>query len=532
MTYIYKPPSTLPPGSQVIAYCRDSGGPHQEDSIRQQEQVIRDYCKQQGLELLKVYADTASGRKTKNRDQFLEMYHAIETMREDLRPRGLLLWAYSRFSRDIVDFNFYLYGLMKNKIIIHSLTEEIPEGIAGQIMLSFTAYKNAGFSIELGKQIKRAIEARVKAGYSNGGHAPRGYVVVRDFVGLRRNGQQRTGVKWEPDPDLAPLVVRAWELRAQGKSYAEITKATEGKIYMNKNSWVTHFRNESYLGIGKAGGERVLNHHTPLITQELFDAVRLVETANRKNQSGDPLHHRRIKHPSLLSGLVFCVHCGAAMVLHTSADYRSYACGRRDRQRGINVCAQAQRVNARKADRAILDAVLNRILSPAFVDDLVNDIQKQMTDTGKLDRAIEEAYTLLDHTRLEINRLVKLAKATDDMDEITRELKDLKRKESESEIQIKQLKAQRDMEVPQITPEALALVFSTWRDQINHAFQSGDILNAKRLLAQFVRKIELGRNTAIIHYTHPLEIPAERAALLRAHLVFGGLSSKLEITWE
>ena len=254
MTYIYKPPSTLPPGSQVIAYCRDSGGPHQEDSIRQQEHVLREYCQQNGLNLIRVYADTASGRRTKKRDQFLEMYHSIELMREDLRPHGLLLWAYSRFSRDIVDFNFYLYGLMKNKIIIHSLTEEIPEGIAGQIMLSFTAYKNAGFSEELGKQIKRAIADRVRAGYCNGGQPPRGYIAVRDFAGLRRNGQIRSGVKWEPDPELAPLIVRAWELRAAGKSYTEIIQATEGKIYRNKNSFACHFRNESYIGTGKAGG--------------------------------------------------------------------------------------------------------------------------------------------------------------------------------------------------------------------------------------------------------------------------------------
>jgi DNA invertase Pin-like site-specific DNA recombinase len=516
MTYLYKPPSTLPRGSEVFAYMRDSGGPHQEDSIGQQERVIREYCKDNGLILSRTYTDTASGRSTKNRDQFLAMYHTIESMHEDLRPCGILLWAYSRFSRDIVDFNFYLYGLMKNKIIVHSITEEIPEGIAGQIMLSFTAYKNAGFSVELGKQIKRAIADRVKAGYCNGGQPPRGYIAVRDFAGLRRNGQQRTGVKWEPDPELAPLVLRAWELRAQGKSYAEITEATGGKIYKSKTVWVTHFRNESYLGTGKAGGERIENHHTPIITRELWDAVRRVEKA-LGHKSGSPLHHRRIKHPSLLSSLVFCIHCGAAMVLHTSADYRSYACGRRDRQRGAQDCTQAQRVNARKADRAILDAVLNRILSPAYVDDLVSEIEKQMTDTSKFDRAIDDAYILLDQTKLQINRLVKLAKDTDNLDEITRELRDLKIQESESSIQIKQLKDQRNREMPHITPEALALVFDAWRTQIENAYQTGDILNAKRLLAQFVKRIDLGRSTAIIHYTHPLEIPAEHAALMCAH---------------
>ncbi|HNQ94417.1 MAG TPA: recombinase family protein [Anaerolineales bacterium] len=516
--YIFDPPASLPRGSDVIAYLRDSGGPRQEDSIGQQERVITAYCKQHGLILTRVYADTASGRKTKKRDQFLDMYHTIESMHEDLRPRGLLLWAYSRFSRDIVDFNFYLYGLLKHGLAIHSITEAIPEGLAGQILLSLKAYKNAEFSEELGKQIKRGISDRVHAGYCNGGQAPRGYRVVRDSEGTRRNGQQRIGVKWEVDPELAPLVRLAWELRAEGKSYGEITEATMSKVYSIKNSWTSHFRNVSYLGIGKAGGEKVPNHHEAIITPELWDAVKKVEEAMpHYGRQGEPMHPRRIKHPSLLSGLSFCVHCGAAMVLHTEKDYRSYACGKRERQRGYKDCQNARRVNARKADAAILDAILNQILSPAFVGDLLDDIQKQMVDTSALDHQIEDAYTLLDLTNKGINRLVRLAKETDELAEITREINQQKMDRSQLEARIKTLKAERDIDIPEIAPEALALVFSTWREQIQAYYQTGDILNAKKLISRFVQKIELGRDTAIIHYTQPAMIPADNVELFSAH---------------
>ncbi|MEP7135812.1 MAG: recombinase family protein [Chloroflexota bacterium] len=518
MAYINPPPVTLPPGSDVIAYLRDSGGPHQEDSIGQQERVITEYCKQHGLIITKIYADTASGRKTKKRDQFLEMYHTIESMPADLRPRGLLLWAYSRFSRDIVDFNFYLYGLFKHGLVVHSLTELIPDGIAGQVMLSFTAYRAAGFSEELGKQIKRGIADRVRAGYCNGGTPPRGYRIVKDSDGHRRNGAQRSGVKWEIDPELGPLVVMAWEMRAQGKGYGEITEATKGKIYSIKNSWGTHFKNKSYLGIGKAGGEEVRDHHDQLITHELWDAVKRIEAASPYlGRHGDPFHHRRLKHPSLLSGLSVCIHCGAAMVLHTERDYRSYACGKRERQRGYKDCQNARRVNARIADRVILDAVLNRILSPAFVSDLLNDIQKQMVDTGKIDREIGNANNLLIVTERAINRLMKLAEGAGDLEEITSRLKDLKREQAEHQARIKSLKAELDVEIPQLTPAALEMVFTVWRAKIENAYQEGDILSAKKLIAQFVQKIELGRDAAIIHYTFPLAIPAEMPARVSAH---------------
>ena len=526
MSYIYKPPATLPPGSDVIAYLRDSGGPHQEDSIGQQERVITDFCKQHGLILTRIYADSASGRKTKNRDQFLEMVHTIETMHEDLRPRGLLLWAYSRFSRDIVQFNRYLYGLLDFGIVVHSLTEEIPEGIAGQIMLSFTAYRNAGYSIELGKQIKRGIAENVQAGYCNGGQAPRGYRVVRDNEGTRRNGSKRSRVKWEPDPELAPLVVMAWELRAQGKSYGEITEATKGKIYSIKNSWTTHFKNKSYLGIAKVDGKEIHDHHTPLITWELWNAVKRVQEAvPRFGKHGDMLHHKRLKYPSLLSGLTFCIHCGAAMVLHTERDYRSYACGKRERQRGYKDCQNARRVNARIADRVILDAVLNQILSPAFVYDLLKDVQAQMVDTGKLDREIGNVNNLLVATDRSINRLMKLAEGAGDLEEISSRLKQLKQEQAEHQARIKSLKAERDVDIPQLDPAALQLVFSAWRAKIQNAYQEGEIMTAKKLIAQFVQKIELGRDTAIIHYTSPIAIPAEIETGVSAHSFWEKASS-------
>ncbi|WKZ34869.1 MAG: recombinase family protein [Anaerolineales bacterium] len=510
--YIHPPPATLPPGSEVIAYLRDSGGPNQQESIGQQERVILDYCRTHGLALVRIYSETASGRKTKNRDQFLEMCNSVMTCPDDIRPRGLILWAYSRFSRDIVDFNFYLYGLIKSGLIIHSLTEQIPDGIAGQIMLSVKAFTNADYSIQLGKQIKRGIADRVKAGYNNGGTPPKGYRIVRDYHGSRRNGSTRIGIKWEPDPVLAPLVRLAWELRADGVSYTEITKATHGKIYTSINAWVTHFRNESYLGIGKAGDLRVPDHHEPLITWELWQAVRDVETINKKRH-----HFRRMKFPSLLAGLAHCLYCGAALVVHTSKGYRSYVCGKRDRKKGFSDCPTSRRVNAPKAEAKILETVLNRILSPEFAYAVLDDVKRQMANTDKLDREIGEANNALIDAERSIKRLVKLAEDTGDIEEIKSRLVELKRQQAEYSARIRTLKAEQEQGTPDITPEALTMVFDTWRDQIQNANDQGEIVAARKLLYQFVRSIELGYNKAVIHYTYPLVIPANSDSALCAH---------------
>jgi DNA invertase Pin-like site-specific DNA recombinase len=510
--YIYPPPSSLPPGSTVIVYARDSGGPNQDDSIGQQERAIKEYCEKYGLVLMRFYAETASGRKTKNRKQFLAMFNEVMTAPSGLRPRGLLLWSLSRFARNVVQFNKHFFGLLDAGLIIHSLTEHIPEGLSGQMLLSFYAFGHAKYSEDLGKSIKRGISDKVKAGYCNGGQPPKGYLVVKDDIGQRRNGNPRSGVRWVPDPELAPLIQTAWELRAKGVGYAGITKATHGMVYTSKGSWLTHFRNKSYLGIGKAGDLEIPDHHEPLITWELWNAVKKVERTYNVQH-----HYKQDRFPSLLAGLAYCIYCGAAMILHTSPNYRGYACGKRDRQRGYLDCTMARRVNARKAERLILDAVLNRILSPDFVNDWIVDIQSQLADTDALDQEIGKANKLLITTERSITRQLQLVEETGEIAEIAKRLIELKQNKAELEVQIKKLKFQRDTEIPQLTPEVIYLVFAEIRSQIQNAVQGGEILIAKKTIKQFVQKIELSNKTAIIHYVYPLEVSAVSFVEASAH---------------
>jgi DNA invertase Pin-like site-specific DNA recombinase len=493
---------------------RDSGGPNQDQSIGQQERVFVDYCKQYGLIVIRIYAESVSGRKTKNRKEFLNMLSDVMNSPKDLRPRGLLLWSTSRFARNLKQFNRNFYTLLDEGLVIHSLTEKFPDDISGHLLLSIAAYTHEKFSEDLGKNIKRGIADRVKSGYCNGGQAPKGYLIVKDDIGYRRDGRLRSGVKWIPDPDLAPLVLLAWKLRAQGKGYGEITKATFGKLYTNKSSWITHFKNKSYLGIGKASDLEIPDHHEPLITWEVWEAVRAVE-----KERDTKYHHMRIKNPSLLSGLARCIYCNKAMVHHRDKKYRSYTCSQRDRKHGYADCSQARRVNARKAEPAILDVVLNQILSPDFVSEWIVEIQSQMTDTNELNSQIGDTNKLLINVERSITRLLKLAMGAGDLEEITGLLINLKREKAEYELQIKTLKAQRDIETPQITPAALALVFAELRSQINDAQQSNDVLTTNNIISQFVQTIKLSNKTAIIQYTFPLGITAGGAGSVSAHKV-------------
>jgi DNA invertase Pin-like site-specific DNA recombinase len=112
------PPSTLPPGSSVWAYLRDSGGPSQDRSVGQQKAEIEEYCKHYNLGLSLVFADIArSGGSTTAREQFNEMIDMSQ--HHVTRPDGILIWNYARFARDLDDSQYYKATL--RGITIHSL---------------------------------------------------------------------------------------------------------------------------------------------------------------------------------------------------------------------------------------------------------------------------------------------------------------------------------------------------------------------------------------------------------------------------
>ena len=82
----------LPAGTHVVASARDSGGEDQERSVRQQVEVIREYCVHHHLILEQVYIDEAkTASNAENRD-------ALNQMLSDIRGRYSQI--HDRYRRD------------------------------------------------------------------------------------------------------------------------------------------------------------------------------------------------------------------------------------------------------------------------------------------------------------------------------------------------------------------------------------------------------------------------------------------------
>lgn len=495
MADYYPPP--LPAGAIVWAYLRDSGGPAQENSVTQQETEIRAYCNRHKLTLTCIFKDIArSGGSVISRDDFERMIDQTET----LRPDGLLIWNYARFSRDENDSMFYKALLRKRGIVIHSLTDPIPNDGFGLVIESLIDFSNAEKRRQNSRDVKRGLTALVKMGYAPG-VPPKGYKTVRVEIGAKRDGTPRKVSKWIPDPATWDSVVTAWVMRAEGKSYKEIQQATG--LYKSIHCWTTFFRNKNYLGSFTYGGVEYPDHHPPAITWEVWEAVQKIRDSNPQTKN-NPRHPRRVGTPSLLTGFTYCLDCGAMMTHtpgHKAKPWRCYICGRKDRQ-GTKACP-SRRVGEKPAENAILNAVENLVLSPACLEQVIEQARAAFGDTAEIERQITLAKRKADELELAIRRVFDAIERSGSQTAYDR-LTERERERAQVKAEIDHLESMLAAAKVEITPEAMKIVLDEWRKQFTQARQSNDVRLIRTWLYLFVSRIEIGYNRAKIYITYPM----------------------------
>lgn len=511
------PPVDLKPGSVVWAYVRDSGGDSQDQSVPQQVQEIESYCSQYYLVLERIFKDVArSGTSVNKRDGFNDLIDTISTTNK--RPDGLILWNFARFARELDDCSYYKAVIRKKNIRIHSMTDPIPDGQFGRVMEVILDIANEDKSRQTSRDAKRGLSARVKQGFTpGGGTPPRGYRMEKVECGVNRANVKRVGTQWVEDPDTWDLVQLAWKMRANGASYAEIQEATRENLYRSKSCWPSFFANKSYLGIGKCGELEVPDHHPAAIDPATWDKVQELQAAHPGRGKVSRVHHpRRVAYPALLSGNVVCIHCGAAMVFsHTnlsgnrSYSWPYYICGKKNRY-GTKSCP-GRAVNARKVDALILDTVLNRVLTINFFQDVLTQTQAELTDESSYKRDLKQLEKGIIKTENAISNLLDLAEKG-----IESAYTRLQARQAELAVlrtEHQALLSKKAASLIKIPPETLEMVLELWKGKIDAARNELDVRELRAIIfGNFINKIELGYDTARIHYAFPLGELASGAA--------------------
>lgn len=332
------PPNTSPfhPGDKVVAYCRYSGGEEQglkDTSTDEQEAAIRRYCDDNGLELVKVYADPfVSGRSTKGRDHYLEMMSdLLHAKRKKTGIEGLIAWDFERVHRNYDQAQLDAARLRMAGYKIYSIQQPIIDNGPFAHVLEAMYFASAqNQSDMISADVKRALQHNFKT------HKviprsciPDGWIAVPVDMGFYSNGEPRIGYKAEPDPDMVEPIRQAVQARIAGAPVREV-KHLLGKSFADHPEKVEKLMQKTLLyGSMTYGGTTIEDYCTPIIDRATFDRLQVANSAG-KAKVRRPGSGAYSKDRAMLSGLCFCGVCGQRAYINRRTAkgrvYESYYC--------------------------------------------------------------------------------------------------------------------------------------------------------------------------------------------------------------
>ena len=420
---------------KAVIYARYSSDMQREESIDAQVRACTYYARQYQYEIVHVYADRAqSGKRTKNREQFLQMI-------ADASDGGfevILVHKLNRFGRNTLEVLEYKNSLEDMGIELISVTERLESTPEGKLMLIIIAGMNEFYSDNLSQEVMKGLKENAYQCKFTGGVPALGYKVDPESK------------KLVIDEREAPIVQLIFRRYASGWGYNliinELTslgyRTKYGKPF-GKNSLFELLRNEKYIGIytfnraAKRKRDGTRNYHATkdpseiiripggcpaLIDRETFDKVQQIMVQNRKmnlQQHGQKVY--------LLSGKLFCANCGARMygnckTVRGEAHFY-YVCSNSWRKHSC----PARHIPAEELETQIIDLLQSRIYSSEFLQkvsqQLQNDSQRNQQLTQK---QRESAAKRLQAVNFRIKNLMNLLSEGIEFEEVSETLTKLK----------------------------------------------------------------------------------------------------------
>jgi len=386
------------PKSSYVAYLRDSGGDTQDLSTSEQALAVQRYCTERGYLLLTIYVDDATpGSSIVSRVQFKSM---IQDLRDNKYPdcAGVLIWSYSRFSRDIDDAQYFKSDLRRRGYTIISLTDPVPEGSMGRLFEAAIDWKNAAFLENLSVDVRRGLYHLVETIGAVPGIPPRGFMRTPITMPHRRDGKPHIVHRWDPDPKWISQIQTAFEMRANGSSLAEIRRATN--LYRTKSSWQHFFANPLYKGELRYGDLVISDYCEPVVPPQIWDAVQAL-TPVTPSTSDPKKHPRRQTSSYILSGNLYCAKCNSPMV---GSATKSTVKNWRKRYYTCSLASRTHRAecNARLIPAEVIenwtityliDQVLNLPFMRQLADEALSGVDEQLSELTNQQSALTAALT-------------------------------------------------------------------------------------------------------------------------------------------
>lgn len=302
----------------VAAYCRVStDGADQANSFAAQKRYFRQYIEaREDWELFDIYADEGiTGTSTKRRVQFNRML-------DDARAgkfQFLLTKEVSRFARNILDAIAYTRELKALGIGVIFMTDGINTMDAdAELRLSILSSMAQEESRRTSQRVKWGQTRQMERGVVFG-HSLLGYKVHRGALTIEPQGAelvqmifQRYGLEQKSSIAIAQELEQITGENWYAAKVLRILKNEKyvGDLVQKKTYTPDYLTHEKKQNRGEEPLVVLRNHHPPIVSRPLWDAVQMeLKNKNRQKSGRD---YRSSQYA--FSGKIICGQCGSAFV--------------------------------------------------------------------------------------------------------------------------------------------------------------------------------------------------------------------------
>ncbi|MBP1574299.1 MAG: recombinase family protein [Oscillospiraceae bacterium] len=386
---------------RAALYARFSSANQQEQSIDGQFRVMEDYCRKNGVIIVKKYADEAKSATTDKRPQFQQMVsdsynHEFDTV---------LVYKFDRFARNRFDHAIYQRILNKNGVTLYSVIENLDDSPESIMMQSVISGMNEFYSADLSRNTKRGLRETALKAKTTGGIAPLGYDI-----------DPETG-KYIINEKEAEAVNIIFSMYAKGFGYGAIIKELNRQGFLTKagrpfvkSSLYSILTNPKYNGTyvynrrASKSPTGTRNDHSykdysslivveggcpRLVDEETFNAV--TKRIKENKCIGGRVSPKHEKEEYLLTGKVRCIECNHSMIGNmrfsgrNKEKYVTYRCPTHS-----NICSNKE-INRDYLERYTIYLLENYILNRKSLSNIKKNILKYATTaTQVLEKSYEE----------------------------------------------------------------------------------------------------------------------------------------------
>lgn len=304
--------------------------------IPMQRKACREFAEKMGWTIVfEEQEKGVSGYKVSANDR-----DAIQLIKEYVEQKKfdiLLVFMFDRIGRRAEETPFVVEWLIKHGIRVWSVNEgeQRMDTHADRLMNYIRYWQADGESQKTSIRTKTALGQMVKEGRFRGGVAPYGYRLV---LSGKYNKRKHEVYKLEIDESEAKVVRMMYDL-CVGSGYGRFKVgnflSSMGIKTRDGGNWheatVGHIlHNDMYIGVLRSGDTKSeIFPELQIVSPETFNLAQklMAERANECNALRTL--PRNTRGQSLLSGNVFCGHCGGRLVLTTNGTARINADGER-----------------------------------------------------------------------------------------------------------------------------------------------------------------------------------------------------------